>query len=437
MANRRINQVSPGQIYGGAALTALAAAGVRHGNLRQATDPQEGGLGLTNANKLRTWDASGNLLDFRVPVAQTALPFAQTIPRRAQAEMVAYGMHRVSYQRPRLFQPTNLATVTLSNTIVSLSWTAALNASAYEYRYAAMTHPTGAWTSTPSTAVRLTGLSRDTPYQIQVRATGGFDFSESSPESVTARTFDYDYGEYVPARNIALDSANSASNAIWASAEIIYVANATTHRLFAYDLRTGARRSGLDVTLSGYTTGNGVRHEGGIWSDGATLWATSALQGFGGNRGIQAFSLATGARDDDADFAYFGASLARGLWCDGETFFISDSAGNYSAQPRRVYCYDLATGDRNISKEFNMGPGPGTGPLAPKGITSDGTTAWIVSGRGVAAYQLSDGEPQPGSEIDWSISNPANGSPDALTYRDGFLFTNDAVDEIIYAYYVG
>ena len=101
-----------------------------------------------------------------------------------------------------------------------------------------------------------------------------------------------------------------------------------------------------------------------IWSDGITLWATGGLQG----DPVNAYVLATGARDSSKDFSAFNRFVARsGIWSDGTTIWFGDPGRN------DVYAYNLSTRARDAAKDFSP-----PSHVNVDALWSDGETLWIA-----------------------------------------------------------
>ena len=122
----------------------------------------------------------------------------------------------------------------------------------------------------------------------------------------------------------------------------------------------------------------------GMWSDGTTLWL--AHNGDGADDAVYAYDLESGERVEDLEFELDDANRApRGVWSDGETaFWISDSGQD------KLFAHDLETGERLPDSDLQLHPDNDDA----RGIWSDGAAMWVLDGRDDAlfAYDLESGE---------------------------------------------
>ena len=110
----------------------------------------------------------------------------------------------------------------------------------------------------------------------------------------------------------------------------------------------------------------------GLWSDGTTLWVANS-----GRDRIFAYTLTNGSRDESKEFNLRGENkYAQGIWSDGETMWVSDFAGNEKDEDKKIFAYNLTTGARDSSKDYNTLKGAGN--ERPRGIWSDGKTMWVA-----------------------------------------------------------
>ena len=177
-----------------------------------------------------------------------------------------------------------------------------------------------------------------------------------------------------PGMDIAVgDSGNGQPMGLWSDGETVWVSDGTDVKLYAYDLDTGARKTGSEFELSANASPTG------LWSEGGTVWV---LDYFGG---AYAYDLASGDRLPDADLGYLGGYGALDLHFDGGTFWVvhdgDDAVRAFTRNGQRDGSRDLGTLD----------------PLnaSPSGVWSDGRTTWVAdggSGRRVFAYANATGE---------------------------------------------
>ena len=170
-------------------------------------------------------------------------------------------------------------------------------------------------------------------------------------------------------REFSLHSANGDPAGIWSDTTTMWVADSGDDKLYAYTLATGARDEDSEFNLHG-DNDNPV----GIWSDGTTMWVTD-----GGDNKLYAYALSGGARQDgsgattDREFNLHGDnSNPAGIWSNDTTMWVMDSADGM------LYAYTLASGARDPQGEFTLR----SGQLVGWGIWSDGTTMWVADPAG-------------------------------------------------------
>ena len=110
----------------------------------------------------------------------------------------------------------------------------------------------------------------------------------------------------------------------------------------------GDRDSGKDKDISAFL-GSGEA-PADICSDGTTMYATwfSWTLQYGN---IRAFDLTTGNRDTSKEFNlrdFNRKIMPFSLWCDSSTVYVGDREDN------KIYAYNPSTGARDTSKEFNL-----------------------------------------------------------------------------------
>ena len=170
-------------------------------------------------------------------------------------------------------------------------------------------------------------------------------------------------------REFSLHSANGDPAGIWSDTTTMWVADSGDDKLYAYTLATGARDEDSEFNLHGDNS-NPV----GIWSDGTTMWVTD-----GGDNKLYAYALSGGARQDgsgattDREFdLHEDNSNPAGIWSNDTTMWVMDSADGM------LYAYTLASGARDPQGEFGLR----SGQFAGWGVWSDGTTIWVADPTG-------------------------------------------------------
>ena len=186
------------------------------------------------------------------------------------------------------------------------------------------------------------------------------------------------------------------------------------------------RRSDLDLDVG--TSSFGLR---GVWTDGTTVWVASANQAR-----LLAFDVASGARQTHKEFRLAtGPGLddyntaPSGLWSDGSTIWVADFSG-------RIFAYELATGRRQASLEFDDAVDGQAGKTLMD-IWSNGTTMWVVNfpNTGVYAYSMNTRARQPQFDFSGeSLRAAENRLPSGLWSNGVTMWVADISDESVYAY---
>ncbi|MGI9255717.1 MAG: hypothetical protein ACR2PY_02140 [Salinispira sp.] len=184
-----------------------------------------------------------------------------------------------------------------------------------------------------------------------------------------------------------LDSLNILPQGIWSDGTIMWVADNSSQKIYAYNLSTKARMSGEDIPRNGATFSYSP---GYIWSDGTTMWVTESVNGENDN--INAYKLSDGTRDSSKNFTTLGELhiTTSGIWSDGKTMWILEG----SQFARYAYAYHLPDGSTDdgsadFGKKIDLG-----NPYTSKGMWSNGTTLWVLrdisaQGLGFLGSQLS------------------------------------------------
>ena len=121
----------------------------------------------------------------------------------------------------------------------------------------------------------------------------------------------------------------------------------------------------------------------GVWSNGETLWI--AENGEGAGDAVYAYDLASGERQQEREFELDERNRApRGVWSDRTTIWVSDSGQN------RLFAHNLESGERLPERDIALAERN----RDARGIWSDGETMWVLDSRADAlfAYALASGE---------------------------------------------
>ena len=163
----------------------------------------------------------------------------------------------------------------------------------------------------------------------------------------------------------------------------------------------------------------------GIWSDGTTMWIVDNT-----NSKIYAYNLATMDRDSSKDFNSQTLTTAithpTYIASDGTTMWIVDSTDG------KLYAYNLATKTRDSGKDFD------TLTLTaenanPQGIWSDGTTMWVAnsSENKIYVYNLATKTRVSNKDIDLEA---ANGNAAGIWSDGTTMWVADFSSKKVYAY---
>ena len=287
--------------------------------------------------------------------------------------------------------------------------------------------PTTQTTTGTSADFSLTGLAPNGEYVLEA----SLDSTFSDGNEVTANFVNR------PA-NQDIDTLAAAGNTfpvgLWSNGTTIWVVNEGTghgNRIYAYTLATGARDSGKDIDTL-YTAGN--TSPVGLWSDGTNIWV--ANNGYGADDKLYAYTLASGARDEDKDFdtlAAAGNINPYDLWSDGATMWVADN-GDAPSGPK-LYAYTLATGARDEDKDFDTLAAAGN--YRPRGLWSGGTTMWVADSEDdkIYAYTLVTGARDEDKDFD-TLAAAGNTVPLGLWSDDTTIWVADIAAEKLYAYYI-
>ena len=121
----------------------------------------------------------------------------------------------------------------------------------------------------------------------------------------------------------------------------------------------------------------------GVWSNGETLWI--AENGEGAGDAVYAYDLASGERQQEREFELDERNRApRGVWSDRTTIWVSDSGQN------RLFAHNLESGERLPERDIALAERN----RDARGIWSDEETMWVLDSRADAlfAYALASGE---------------------------------------------
>ena len=182
-----------------------------------------------------------------------------------------------------------------------------------------------------------------------------------------------------------------------------YVYLSSSAKALAYDKVSGARVSGADITFDSANTGTKGMH-----ADGTYLYAVDD-----GDDKVFAYNLSTGSRDTSKEFDLSsGNDTAVAIVKTSTHFYVSDL--DYT-----VYAYSAATGSADTSKNITTSSGVLGGTI--KGMAVNGAYLYLMFNSHIRAYALSDGARAAGADINFYKNNVwgASDSVGGLT-ADGF-----------------
>ena len=154
----------------------------------------------------------------------------------------------------------------------------------------------------------------------------------------------------------------------------------------------------------------------GIWSDGSILWVLNA-----DSTNIRAYELTDGIRKESRDIVIDSSagsgcdeSGVFGLWSDGSTLWIGDYDEN--SEVARLCAYDLTSGDGNHDKTITLDTTDDTGDDSDVNYSaqfvdfwSDGETVWVLHPGDedsiLLAYSLSNGDRVAVKDVDLSLAS--------------------------------
>ena len=158
----------------------------------------------------------------------------------------------------------------------------------------------------------------------------------------------------------------------------------------------------------------------GVWSNGETLWI--AENGEGAGDAVYAYDLASGERQQEREFELDERNRApRGVWSDRTTIWVSDSGQN------RLFAHNLESGERLPERDIALAERN----RDARGIWSDGATMWVLDGGkdSLFAYNLGSGDLLSEYALD-----SANGDPHGI-WSDGVgVWVSDHGAKRLFAY---
>ena len=215
------------------------------------------------------------------------------------------------------------------------------------------------------------------------------------------------FGGWTPTKDIHGLVADGIAypTGIWSDGTTMWVVDERDFKLYAYTLATGARNEDREFDLD---PANDYPH--GLWSDGTTIWvgsrSTVNLKLFAYTLNDDTTTTPTtdekGQREPDKDILLDASNdAASGIWSNGtDTVWVAEQIED------KLYAYTL-----DIGSTGEAGPNHGMrktgsditlqGPAEHWGIWSDGTTMWEGNNpaRSIRAYTLATGVREESKDI--------------------------------------
>ncbi len=167
----------------------------------------------------------------------------------------------------------------------------------------------------------------------------------------------------------------------------------------------------------------GNKYPEGIWSDGTTMWVADSAEDK-----IYAYKMSDKSRDSSKDVSLDSAltPAPTGIWSDGATMWVTDYSDD------AIYAYKMSDKSRDSSRDFTLDSAL---TPAPTGIWSDGATMWVTDAHydKIYAYKMSDKSRDSSKDVTLEASYPYGG-----IWSDGTtMWVADFWDEKLYAYGLG
>ena len=241
------------------------------------------------------------------------------------------------------------------------------------------------------------------------------------------------------------EAGNDTPVGLWSDGTTMWITDDKDEKIYAYDLATTVRKPELDFNS---LSAAGNRNPRDLWSDGTTLWVadTGDWSAWGGwvHGKVYAYDLATRQRDAAKDLDYqslrkAGATSPAGLWSNGSTLYVSDWRNHKMFSTPIGKSTPLEPGPNDFSRnpEGDFTKMAEQGNVHPSGLWSDGTTIWIadISDDMIYAYDIATGLRAESLDFETqTLQGAGNGSPTGI-WSNGFtLYVTDDVDDKIYAY---
>ena len=238
---------------------------------------------------------------------------------------------------------------------------------------------------------------------------------------------------------------NNDPTGIHVDGDVIYVADGTTRRIYAYDVNSRRSRPDKSLLISYAVTAS--YHPRGIWSDDTTMWMAfrhSTSSATGRLLGIDAttselLDLDKDGDKDANDYLHLyrtGNSGTRitptDMWGKGASVFVVDTATH------AVLAYDTFTGNRIDAEDWTAARLTTDGVDEPSGIWSDGTTMWISDTDDDQIYAFILDTQARDSEKDFdNLRTARNFAPNYISGNGSYMWATDEAnlaEQFLFAY---
>ena len=162
----------------------------------------------------------------------------------------------------------------------------------------------------------------------------------------------------------------------------------------------------------------------GIWSDGTTMWIADSADAM-----LYAYTLASGAHDSSRDITLDSNNdVLAGLWSAGTTIWVVQSF--LFQRDKKVFAYTLDDGSRDSSSDLRLVGGNAN----PYGIWSDRSTAWILDtvDDKIYAYTLANDAREQDKEI--KLNLPGTSGPQGIWSDCATIWVVDRFNDQVYAH---
>ena len=234
---------------------------------------------------------------------------------------------------------------------------------------------------TTATSHRVNLIVGDNPISITVTNGQATGLPRTRTYEVTVKREFFTYND--PSKNVALSASWMPTNAVvrglwtddttmWLSArETMQDQNIETFsgKLYSYDLQS----TNLVVSTNNLTHNNPY----GIWANGTTMWIADS-----DDDKLYAYDLASKQRDSSKDFNTLraaGNNNPQWIWSDGATMWVTDDD--------KIFAYKMS-GDkeRDESREIDLGELVKDNKDHKGGIWSDGANLWVANTNNAKIY---------------------------------------------------